>query len=106
MTIKITGLDKLTRELEGAQKALAEIDGELGTVRFDPHDPASIEQAIRSMETMIDAKLSAYGKNSIIAPLAQQMKESYRLSIVEKAATARLEETTTNGGARPLHSDK
>ena len=35
---KIDGLDKLTRDLEAAQKALSELDGELGAVGMDPHD--------------------------------------------------------------------
>ncbi len=44
--MKITGFDKLNRQLEDAQKAISELDGELGTVTFTPDDPASIENAI------------------------------------------------------------
>ncbi|MCB2013315.1 MAG: hypothetical protein KDE67_00305 [Sphingobium sp.] len=87
---KITGLDKLTRELDEAQKAFAEIDGELGAVNFDPNDPASIEAAIQGMEEMIDAKLGAYANNSIVSPMVDEMKEKYREAIIEKAAEARL----------------
>lgn len=91
--LKITGFDKLSRELKEAQKAFAEIDGDLGTVNFDPHDPASIEAAIQSVEEMIDEKLSGYMSNSIVAPMADEMKAKYRGAILEKAGEARLEDS-------------
>jgi hypothetical protein len=91
--IKITGFDDLSRELEDAQKALAEIDGELGIVNFDPYDAASIESAIQKMEEMIDGKVGRYSGNAIVGPMIQQMKNHYRDSIIDKAAEARL-----NGG--------
>jgi hypothetical protein len=89
--IKISGLDQLTHQLDEAQKALAELDGELGTVTFNPSDPASIEAAIQSVELLVDEKLGEYSDNAIIGPLAADMKESYRDAIIERAATARLE---------------
>ena len=88
---KISGLDKLTRELDDAQKAMEALDGELGTVRFDPHDPASIEAAIQEVERLVDERVGSYASNSIVGPLAEQMKERYREAILEKAAAARLE---------------
>ena len=88
--IKITGLDQLSRQLTDAQKALAGLDGELGTVNFDPNDPASIETAIQSVEAIVDEKLGQYASNPIIAPLAANMKEKYRDAIIERAAAARL----------------
>ncbi|PPA97522.1 hypothetical protein [Pseudomonas aeruginosa] len=54
---KITGLDKLQKNLKDAQRALSELDGELGVVNFDPNDPASIEGAIQSVNRMIDERL-------------------------------------------------
>ncbi len=89
---KVTGLDKLTKELDDAQRALAEIDGDIGNVSLDPHDPASIERAIVSMEQMIDAKVGRYAKNAIVGPMIDQMKEQYRAAILQKAAAARLSE--------------
>lgn len=90
--LKITGLDKLQRDLADAQKALGAIDGELGSVRFDPHDPSSIEGAIASVEQMIDERLGAYASNPIIKPMMGEMKEKYRDAILEKASEARLKE--------------
>lgn len=89
---KIEGLDKLQRDLQRAQDALGELDGELGSVSFDPDDPASIDQAITSMEKLIDEKIAAYEDSDIVVSLAEEMKEQYRAMILEKAAQARLED--------------
>lgn len=88
--IKITGLDKLQRELNEASKAMEEIDGELGTVSFNPNDPSSIEAAISEANRLIDDKLGPYSDNSIIGPMMEEMKEKYREGLLEKAAAARL----------------
>ncbi|WP_111463470.1 MULTISPECIES: hypothetical protein [unclassified Pseudomonas] len=88
--LKITGLDKLQRDLNEAQNALSELDGELGTVSFDPHDPASIETAIQSVFRMIDDRAGQYVSNPVIGPMIEQMKDSYRESILQKASEARL----------------
>lgn len=87
---KISGLDDLSRQLTNAQKALETLDSELGTVSFDPNDPASIEAAIQSVEAAIDERLGPYASNPIIAPLAEEMKEKYREAIIDRAAEARL----------------
>lgn len=87
---KISGLDDLSRQLTNAQKALETLDSELGTVSFDPNDPASIEAAIQSVEAVIDERLGPYASNPIIAPLAEEMKEKYREAIIDRAAGARL----------------
>ena len=104
MALKISGLDKLNRTLSEAQQALSEIDGELGSVSFDPNDPASIEAAIQDVERMIDDKLGRYASNPIIAPLIDGMKERYREGILDKAAAARLEGDVDGDG--PLPSDQ
>ena len=88
---KISGLDELSKTLEEAAKALEGIDGELGSVSFDPNDPVSIENAIAEIAQLVDEKLGAYGSNPIVAQMAEGMKERYRNGILEKAATARLE---------------
>lgn len=87
---KITGLDKVTDDLEEAQRALKELDGELVTIRFNPDGPASIEAAIQETARLLDEKLGAYESNPIIGPMAESLKEKYREAIIEKAAEARL----------------
>lgn len=88
--LKITGLDKLQKNLKEAERALSELDGELGVVNFNPNDPASIEAAIQSVNRMVDERIGEFSTNPIIGPLADQMKEKYRESIIQKAAEARL----------------
>lgn len=90
--VKITGFDKLQRDLKQAQQAMQAIDGELGSVNFDPNDPSSIEAAIASVEQMIDEKIGIYASNPIVGPMIDGMKEQYREGILEKAAEARLAE--------------
>ena len=89
--LKITGFDKLEKELKEAEQALSELDGELGVVKYNPFDPAGIEAAIQSVNQMIDNRTERYANNSIIGPLAEQMKESYRENILRKATEARLQ---------------
>lgn len=93
---KISGLDDLSRQLTDGQKALEALDGELGTVSFDPDDPASIEVAIQSVEAIINERLGPYADNPIIAPLAEEMKEKYREAIIDRAAEARLNGSDDN----------
>lgn len=88
---KITGLDKLQKQLEQAQQAFAELDGDLCTVNFNPNDPASIEAAIQQVNTTIDVKISSWTDNPMVKQAAEGMKEQYREAIIEKAAAARLE---------------
>ncbi|EKN5950106.1 hypothetical protein [Yersinia sp. 22-579] len=88
--LKVTGLDNLQKNLKNAERVLKELDGELGVVNFNPNDPASIEAAIQSVNLMIDERIGEFSANPIIAPLAEQMKEAYRESILQKAAEARL----------------
>ena len=89
---KIEGLDKLQRDLKRAQDALAELDGDLGSVSFNPEDPASIDQAIAAMERIIDDRVAGYEDSEIIGSLAEEMKEQYRAMILEKAAGVRLQD--------------
>lgn len=87
----ITGLDQLTKQLEQAQAAFEEFDGDLGEVNFDPHDPGSIESAIQKVNEMLDAKAAAWADNPLVAQVVEGMKEQYREAIIERAAAARLE---------------
>ena len=89
--LKITGLDELQKDLRNAEQALNELDGELGVVNFDPHDPASIEATIQSVNRIIDNRIEPYADSPIVGSLAEQMKESYRESILQKAAEARMQ---------------
>ena len=88
--MRITGLDKLQRDLTRASSELGAIDGDIGTVRFDPHDPASIEAAVAEAEHLVDLQLGGDDDNLILGPLADGMKASVRQGILDRAAAARL----------------
>ncbi|AWT19714.1 hypothetical protein ACLH2F_01460 [Klebsiella grimontii] len=94
--LKITGLDKLQKELKVAQLALSELDGNLGTVHFDPQDPASIENAIQKINQIVDERVSQYSSNPIIGPLAEKMKQAYRENLLQKATEFRLKNNKEN----------
>ena len=91
--LKITGFDKFQKQLKEAQRALGALDGELGTVKFDPHDPLSIEAAIQSVYKMVDDRAGEYESNPIVGQLVAQMRETYRDNIIQKAAQARLKKS-------------
>jgi hypothetical protein len=86
----IKGLDQLQRDLKQAQIALAELDGSLCTINFDPFDPASIEHAIQEVSDTIDERVGSYATNPFVGPLIEGMKENYRARIIEQAAEKRL----------------
>ncbi len=84
MNLSVSGFDRLQRELEDAQRALASLDGTISTLRFDPTNAASVQRAIQQMETAIDAKVASYANNAIVAPLVQAAKEQYRAQILTR----------------------
>ncbi len=92
----ISGLDVLSRHLADTQKALEALDGELGTVSFDPNDPASIEMAIQEVDSTINERVAPFADNPVIASLVVGMKEKYREAILDRAAEARLVKGTEN----------
>lgn len=88
----IEGLDCLQKTLSEAQTALEAVNDELGTLTFNPEDPASIEAAIVESERLVDERLGGHADNMIIGPLIQQMKDAFRTAVIEKAAEARFKE--------------
>ncbi|HWV32424.1 MAG TPA: hypothetical protein VN038_22335, partial [Dyadobacter sp.] len=86
-----SGLDKLSRELSEAQKALGSLDGNLATVKFNPHDSASIEEAIQTMEAAITDRIRPYSNNVLVRKLVGPMKAKYRQAILDKAEELRLQ---------------
>ncbi|MCX8476747.1 MAG: hypothetical protein MT490_13190 [Sphingomonas sp.] len=87
--MKITGLDKLQRTLSDASKVLGSMDGTIAQLRFNPNDPASVEEAVREMERAIDAKTAGYSSNPLIRNVAAQMKVTYAAAIRAKADQSR-----------------
>jgi hypothetical protein len=88
--IKVSGLDKLQRQLADAEAAMKALDGDLVSISFDPHTPASIEAAIQKIIMTIDERVGRYASNPFVAPLMVGLKETYRGAVIEKAQAARL----------------
>lgn len=88
--MKISGLDRLAKQLQQIEKFTNEIDGSFGDVSFDPFDAESIELAIVNMENLIDQKAGGYSSNSMITELVANMKESYRQQIIDRATEVRM----------------
>jgi len=97
--MKKTGVKDLAKQLDDAQKALKELDGQLGIVQFDPHDPSSIEAAIAEIEQIIDTRAGRYTSNAIIESLIAGMKEQYRQGMLDRAAEARLRSGEDHGNS-------
>lgn len=82
--IKVTKLDSLTKELDELGRVAASLDGEITQIKFDPSDPSSVNQAIKDMESAIDAKVGHYSANSIASKLIIEMKAKYAQHIKSK----------------------
>jgi prefoldin subunit 5 len=85
MELNITGLDELQRQLEELQRAMESLDGPIANLKFDPKDPASVQRAIREMETEVDRKVAPYSGNPFVAQVVEQSKEHFRAGILERA---------------------
>ena len=83
--LKISGLTELTKQFEDAQRALHALDGNIATVKFNPNDEASVQVAIREMQTAIDSKMSPYRGNALVESIVPKLKEKYRAAILERA---------------------
>jgi hypothetical protein len=95
--MKISGLDAFKRKMTELEKAVADLDGHIAEVIFDPHDPASfdphspasIELAIQKYHIAVDEKVAMYAHNELVVAIRDEYKENGRKAILELAATAR-----------------
>lgn len=101
--MRVQGFDKLLKELDQAQKALARLDGNLTTVEFDPDQPGSIQAAISKMEVAVDASVAAYSRNPMVKELTDGIKANLAEQIRERAAQART--TAKDGGEEKEQMD-
>jgi hypothetical protein len=85
---KIKGLDQLQRQLADAQRAFQVLDGQVASVQFNPADATSVQEAIRTVEQTIDAKVAPYRTNPLVAQIIPQLKEKYRTALLDRAAKA------------------
>ena len=95
MSLKITGLDELKKQLDDAAKALQALDGDIATLKFNPNDPSSVETAVVEMEQTIDTKVAPYRGKKMVEAIIAQLKDRYRQEIYDRAAKARMQEGTS-----------
>jgi hypothetical protein len=86
MSVKVTGLDQLQRQLSQAGEAFKSLDGTVATLRFNTGDPASIDAAHREIDDAIDAKIAPYQGNPLVENVAKTLREKYHAHI-EKLVT-------------------
>lgn len=84
----IKGLHVLTRQLDEVEKAAAAPDGTITTLKFDPSDLDSVQDAIREMERAVDQKVSRYRNNPLVDDIVKATKASFRNAIRAKARRA------------------
>ena len=89
--MNIKGLDSLTKTMKELERALSDLDGDIAHLTFDAHDPQSIENAIQEFNSAVDQKVAGYSQDELIAHVVEELKESGRATILERAAVARLE---------------
>lgn len=90
MGVKITGIDKLQKQLKEVTDATEALNGSYD-VRFDAHDPTSIENAIQEANSMVDERASRYAGNPMVSPIVESMKENLRQQILDSAEEQRQE---------------
>lgn len=90
MGVKISGLDKMQKQLKEVEEAADTLNGSY-PVSFDANDPVSIETAIQEACSMLDERASRYAANPMISPMIEVMKEDLRQQILESAEQQRQE---------------
>jgi hypothetical protein len=81
LTIKVTGMDKIQRNLSDIEKVLGSLNGPISLAKIDQNNPESIRNAISEMEAAVDSKVAPYRSNPLIAELAEKMKAAYRAKL-------------------------
>ena len=91
MSIKITGLDEMQRDLQQARRAFKSLDGEITRLKFEPDDQGSINAALRQLDNAIDAKLRPYRGNILVEAVAKSLREEFRKGFLKRVEEARRE---------------
>lgn len=89
---KIDGLDKIQSELKELGQFTSELNGEIGTVSFDPELPKSVDNAIHQMEKMVDERANRFYSNTTIMGMLSEIKSKFKQQIVDKANSYNAEE--------------
>ncbi|HGN9466902.1 MULTISPECIES: hypothetical protein [Providencia] len=88
MKMKISGIDKLQKQMEEIEHVTAALDGSYN-VTYDANDPTSIENAIQVACSLVDERASQYQTNPLVIPIIEQLKETLRERILHDAEQQR-----------------
>lgn len=86
----ILDFEKLNQELADAQEAIKNIDDDLGSIKFDPYDETSIEEAIQQVYEIITNRICAFSSNPLIESFIKKTKEDYFNRIHKNVEIARV----------------
>jgi hypothetical protein len=78
---KITGFEKVQKELQEMQRAAQALDGEIAQISFNPDDPESVERAVHEMEQAVDAKAASYSHNAMVKAFIPEAKKAFEKRI-------------------------
>jgi hypothetical protein len=84
MSIKITGLDKLQRDLDELQRAMKALDGPITKINIIPGDAQSVARGIREMEAAVDAKAAPYRNNPMVKKIVEAAKKHFTERLRER----------------------
>ena len=84
----LSNLDVVRAQLREAEPVLKRLDQELETINFDPAVPSCVEAATRWITETIDGFLAGFNGNSILGPLANQLKAQYVEGILNQVVSA------------------
>ncbi|MFG0593761.1 hypothetical protein ACF8OH_04530 [Delftia sp. WSY_9] len=92
--LKITGLDAMSKNLNALSAALES----LGTmnVEFDPNDPASIDAAVKNIESQVDERVAPWAGTPFVDQIVADTKEKLADMIFRRAAELRREQGADN----------
>ncbi|HEV2738686.1 MAG TPA: hypothetical protein VGU66_08920 [Candidatus Elarobacter sp.] len=91
MEIRVDGIEAISdfaQELEQMGRVVSSLEGEIATVTFDPSDPASIDAAIHTVDTVIDRAVAPFRQNAMLVEITDDLKASFAEGIRRDAADA------------------
>lgn len=90
--LQIDALDQLHEHLDEVVIVLRELETEVGTIQFDPHDDKSVGAAIERVENDVDRRLLPFLPNDLVARVGAEFKskaaENIRLRAKEESREA------------------
>ena len=83
-------LDDLNTRIHQLKTTAEELDCTIDELGFDPDDPQSIYEAIKSHDNEIEAKAGHLASDKMVRDLIEDMKADHRQAILNNADQARV----------------